>query len=355
MKKLTFLSIFTLLVATTILVISGCTKDGPAGPAGTPGTNGENGINGQSGTAGCVECHDNNQTLFAMINQWEHSTHATGGNYERNGTSCAPCHTSQGFLERMATGEQVTAEAINNPNPINCYTCHKIHDTYTPEDWDFTYQNPVELWYGNDTKAMYDIGKSNVCANCHQGRVVSPSPVVGSPDMYTVTSTRYGMHHGPVANMFVGSGGYEVGSGYANSLHSTTVENGCVTCHMATAYGAQAGGHTFGVGYEYHGSVELNDAGCVACHTGGVEDIVVERQAETNALLADLKQILMDLNILDEDDYVITSSSDPIILTADQAGAVINYQFVREDRSGGVHNPTYSKKLLENTIAALTN
>ncbi len=348
MKKFTILSLLTVLIFAITIVISGCTKEGPVGPAGADG---ENGINGQDGTAGCIECHNDNQTLFAMVNQWEHSTHATGGNYERNGTSCAPCHTSQGFLERMASGEQTTAEAINNPNPINCYTCHKIHETYTPDDWGFTYQEPVELWYSGNADPLYNLGKSNICANCHQARIVSPIPVVGGGNL-EITNKRYGMHHGPVANMFVGvgGGGYEVGSGYSNSQHSNLVENGCVTCHMATAFGSQSGSHTFNVAYEYHGAMEINDAGCVACHTEGVEAIVEERQAETNALLEQLNQTLIDQGVLGEDGYVIV----PADLTADQAGAVINYKFVLEDRSGGVHNPTYSKKLLENTIAALT-
>ncbi len=352
MKKFTLFSFLTLLAVAAVFVISSC--EGPAGPAGADGadgadgTNGENGINGEDGTAVCHVCHNDDQTMFAFVNQWEHSTHATGGNYERNGTSCAPCHTSQGFLERMATGEEVTTEAINNPNPINCYTCHKIHETYTTADWDFTYSDPVELWYAGDADAMYDMGKSNICANCHQARVVSPVPVVGGDDL-EITNKRYGMHHGPVANMFVGAGGYEVGSGYSNSLHSTMVENGCVTCHMATAYGAQAGNHTFGVAYEYHGGMVINEAGCVACHPDGIETIVEETQAEINMLLDELNQILMDQGVLDEDHYVIV----PQTLTADQAGAVVNYKFVLEDRSGGVHNPTYAKKILENTIAAL--
>ena len=51
-----------------------------------------------------MQCHSNDVTLFAKQVQYEKSTHRLGGNFERATASCAPCHTHQGFLERMATG-----------------------------------------------------------------------------------------------------------------------------------------------------------------------------------------------------------------------------------------------------------
>ena len=55
--------------------------------------------------------------------------------FERNGAGCAVCHTSEGFTERITTGTFEIAEDIDNPSPINCRTCHSIHDTYTSSDW----------------------------------------------------------------------------------------------------------------------------------------------------------------------------------------------------------------------------
>jgi len=347
-KKFTFLSLFTLLIASAILVISGCTKEGEQGPAGTPGANGENGINGTNGTAGCIQCHDDTQVMFAKINQWEHSTHATGGNFERNSTDCAPCHTSQGFREVLVSGSQVTTEAIDNPNPINCYSCHKVHETYTPADWNLTTSEPFALWINGE---IYDKGTSNMCAHCHQPRIPDPLPVVGGGDV-AVTSPYWGLHHGPQSNMLIGTGGYEVGTGYTNSAHTNSVTNGCVECHMATAYGVQAGGHTFGMTYEYHGSDAVSQAGCVSCHDEPAElkTKIENTKAEIDELLTDLKVVLLDIGVLDEGDHVV-----PGTWTADQAGGVLNYNMVREDRSGGSHNANYAIKLLENTIAALTN
>ncbi len=65
---------------------------GPVGPAGP------------TSESTCIECHANNQKIAVKEYQWEHSVHATGGNNNHNATNCAICHTSQGFVERIAPG-----------------------------------------------------------------------------------------------------------------------------------------------------------------------------------------------------------------------------------------------------------
>jgi len=250
-----------------MLIMASCTKEGPAGPAGKDGTNGtngtdgEDGINGTDGTTTCIECHSSNQVLFARENQWAHSVHAIGGNYERNEGECARCHTSQGFLGYIDGSYDWEADGafVPNPNPPNCYTCHQIHETYTPADLAFTTTAAPELQ--NTGGQTYDFGSANLCANCHQGRTVDPFPVEDGPDL-AVTSSRYGVHHGPQANSIAGMGLFEPGTGYYNSAHSS-IENACVTCHMAEPFGSQAGGHTMNIAYEYHGSTEVLHSGCL--------------------------------------------------------------------------------------------
>ena len=355
MKKFNFLSVFMSALMILAFVMMSCTKEGQPGaegPAGSQGPKGEDGINGTDGTAGCVQCHNTNQTMVAVELQWEHSIHATGGNFERNDVGCAVCHTSQGFLERMANGTQTTAAPIANPNPPNCYTCHSIHKTYTPDDWSLTYADPVALWF--PAGETVDYGEGNLCANCHQARIVSPVPVPGSSDTYQMKSSRYGTHHSPVANMLAGVGGYEV-SNYENSMHGTLVEDGCVNCHMASAYGWQAGGHTTKIEYEFHGATEVNLAGCTSCHsdTDELATLLEETQTEISGMIDNLRTILKDKGWLGDDDLFKASSSAPLSLTADELGACLNFQMTLEDKSNGVHNYKYTKALLENSIAAL--
>jgi len=356
MKRFTFLTFLTAAFLFSVLMITSCTKEGPAGqdgvdgavgPAGPQGIAGEDGIDGTDGTAGCILCHTGGtaQGMFAQVNQWEASVHANGGNFERNTGDCATCHTSQGFLANLAgTFDGVT----NNPNPINCYTCHNIHKTFTPADLGFTTTTAVELMAGGD---VFDFGKGNLCANCHQARSFT-GPVIDGAD-FKVTSSRFGGHHGPQANILAGSGLYEFSG--AESLSPNThasVTDGCVTCHMADAYGIQAGGHTMGMTYEYHGADAVWEAGCLECHTSS-DDLhadVEATQEEVEELLHELNALLVAAGIYNP----ATGLANTGTYKANVAAAYVNWQLIEEDRSLGVHNPNYVIGVLKNTIAKIT-
>lgn len=309
------------------------------GPEGPPG---------EDGTAVCSECHDNSQLIVTKEVQYHASTHFTGGNFERNGSSCAPCHTSQGFLEVVETGEMATNMDVTDPAPPNCYTCHNIHDTYTSDDWNLTKTDAVNFWIAEGT---YDAGSSNLCAQCHQSRVPNPLPEVGGSDV-TISSPYWGVHHGPQSNIIAGIGGYEISgsTAYENSAHTSAIDEGCVTCHMAEAYGDQAGGHQMGMTYSYHGHDVVNLAGCTSCHSdeSALETKIETTQTEIETLLASLADKLVTAGALSA-----TNGTVPGTYSANVAGALMNYRLVEEDRSGGVHNYKYAKALLENSIASI--
>lgn len=342
MKKLLTILLVIPALALAMIVASSCTKEGPQGPPG------ENGINGTDGTATCGQCHSNDQVMFAKSNQWAHSTHATGGNFERNSGDCAVCHTSQGFLGNLDGSYDPEADGamISNPNPPNCYTCHQIHTTYEVQDYAYTTTDPAMLMNTGDR--TFDYGSANLCANCHQGRTVDPFPVVNGDDI-VVTSSRYGVHHGPQANTIAGMGLFGTEKTHAHS----NIENACVTCHMAEPYGVQAGGHTMNVGYLYHDETELQTAGCMisGCHSDE-ESLIAnteELQMEIETLLAELK-VLLDAAGITVDG---SDSSVPGTYSSNVAGACLNYKALTEDRSLGIHNPSYIKSLLNESIALL--
>ena len=158
MKKLKLLSMFcSVAMVVSLIVISACTKEGPAGPAGKDGTNGEDGINGTDGTATCGVCHDNSEGVETKIAQWGKSKHAIGGTNFENGTTCAPCHTSQGFKEVILTDSTGVVASPMDPANINCYTCHKIHDTYAAADWELRKTTASPSWLAKNT---FDFGAS---------------------------------------------------------------------------------------------------------------------------------------------------------------------------------------------------
>ncbi|MBT8220558.1 MAG: hypothetical protein KJP00_12080 [Bacteroidia bacterium] len=342
------------LVFTLLLGLIGCEGDigpqGPTGPAGPIGQTGLSGQDGQNGAENCVDCHGNNQLITAKMFQWENSIHYLGGHYDRNEADCAACHTSQGFLDRIASGAMEASADVEDPLPQNCYTCHQIHQTWTGADWALTAQDPVTLWVGGET---VDLGAGNQCINCHQPRLRTPAvPTPGVDEMLEITSNFWGPHHGAKGALFTGKGAYEVGSGYVNSSHTTSVENSCITCHMAEAIeGRGAGGHTFRVETE-EGDLNLNGCSSIVCHSAGAVPALVEStQAEIQLLLDELNADLKAIGIL-----APLFGSDRAVKgtwTSVQVGALWNYLYVEEDKSKGVHNAQYAKTLLENSIAAL--
>ncbi len=322
------------------VVVAGCA--GSAGPAGKAGPAGPAGPPGPAAAGECSDCHNDTTLVKARQVQWANSVHATGGNFERSTASCAICHTSEGFTERIAAGSVEIAADIENPSPVNCRTCHNIHDTNTEADWALATSAPVKLELTGDT---FDGGKGNLCTSCHQPRWANPVPEVGGGDV-EITTTRYYPHYGTQSSMLLGVGGY--GESTGASIHYTAVKDTCTTCHMAKPYGAQAGGHTMKMGYEYHDALRPNLAGCVSCHAE-IEDFDRNGlQTEVQALVDELKDLLVAKGIMDKNEYSV-----PGTYSSAQVGAYWNYKVVKYDASLGVHNPAYAKALLKTGIDTL--
>lgn len=332
------------------VIISSC--EGPAGP---PGLDGEDGEDGQDANETCIVCHNADVVLLAKQQQTMSSHHLTGGNYGRNSTSCAPCHTHQGFIETQASGGTATANSILNPAPINCRTCHLIHNNYDASDWALITTSAVDLQYGNATVDFS--GSDNLCVNCHQSRPVNPDPNTGTGDL-TITSFRYGPHYGTQGNNVWGAGGYEIAGSksYPGPGTHPHAGSGCITCHMAEVpyAGVTAGGHTFNMTYGSHGDEDDNINGCVACHSS-IEDFDLNGfQTEIEGLMTQIQDVLLANGWLREDGYVNASSGSPLVLNPDQVGAILNYKIIEEDRSLGIHNPVYIEALLTNTLEFLS-
>jgi hypothetical protein len=302
--------------------------------------------------------------------QYDASIHRNGGNFERGGSaSCSACHAHEGFVERIAAGTQAPAAGFDNPSPPNCRTCHQIHTTYTDADYALTATAPVEMFNTNLGTVDFGAAAGNLCAQCHQGRALSPVPdISGSGPDVTPTSSRYGYHHGPQSQVIAGIGAFEfAGSATINggpNTHGTLASNDklCATCHMATAYGSQAGGHTWNMAYGFHGSTTDNTAGCETCHTAGLDSFDDHPfggsapQTEILGLLVELETELVRIGIKqamsagytihDLDVYINQNVAYP----ADVAAAFVNWQMFAEDRSLGIHNPPYARAVLTNSI-----
>jgi hypothetical protein len=305
--------------------------------------------------------------MFAKQVQYGNSVHATGVTFERGSasyflaTTCARCHTHQGFLEFQATG--AVAAGFDSPAPVNCRTCHQIHSTYTSADYALTVTDPVTLQVGGQVD--FGAAAGNLCTSCHMALATSPVPVIDG-DPVTPTSSRYGFHHGPQANVAAGIGAFEfTGSATVDggpTSHGDLAANPdmCATCHMASAFGGQAGGHTWKMSYGLHGDMEQHVAGCNTCHNG-FEDFSEfgDVPGEILDLLTQLEQRLVDIGIKREmsEDYTIHGLSvyvnENVEYPANVAAAFLNWDLFAEDRSLGLHNPSYARAVLTNTLEAI--
>ncbi len=335
------------------LVVAGCEGPvGPQGPEGATGVQGPQGPAGETGPAGangnstCTQCHVSDTEMFARELQYEGSGHYLNGNYAyANRDGCADCHTHEGFLARLAGGWGAGL-AVDNASPQNCRTCHKIHETYTRADYDLRTTAPVALQVGGTV----DFGKGNLCANCHMSREISPMPAVGGPAV-DVTSSRYGGHHSPVANVLGGTGLFEFPGTIilAGPFIHGNKNVGCPACHMAPGYGNEGGGHTLNMEYDSHGTITQNLTGCLqaGCHASltGFNDGNIQGQVQ--AQLDSLATLLRKAGIMAAAPSVSSKSGS---FSGDVAAAFINWQLVTEDKSLGIHNPPYVVGILRNTI-----
>lgn len=335
MKKILFL--LSAVVFGFALIFSAC--EGPEGPPGADGTD------GKDANATCLQCHDESTDLVATQTQWAASGHATGSTFERNTEDCASCHTAEGFAAKLESGSWDNG-TMSDPSPHTCRSCHLIHESYTTDDYELVFADPFAPIM--DATAEIDLGAGNLCAQCHQGR--DPGDMTG--DTFEITSAYWGVHHGPQGNIAAGMGAYDFGTPYSsNNVHSS-ITDACVTCHMADPYGNQAGGHTFNMTYMYHGHAAVLDAGCVACHdhdTDPANDKVEALKAEIQPKIDELASLLLGIGILADD----LGHAVPGTWPTDQAGALLNYLMILEDRSVGTHNPAYVEAVLDASIAAM--
>jgi hypothetical protein len=306
-------------------LVTGC--QGPAGPAG------------KDASSTCKDCHVGDMYLYGKIVEYNQSVHATGGTSVR-GTeaTCSACHCDEGFVARM---DGKPLYNVANPTPINCRTCHHIHETYTIADTALRTAYAVTLHGAfTDSTIEYSRGKGTLCMNCHQSR-----PLAWTPDaqgMINVSSSHWGPHHGTQTNTLLGTGYAEItGTGmlpYQNDFHTKGVAEACVTCHMYEA------GHTFDPNVE-----SCNASGC---HNGDLTDFNYNGvQDSVASWLKQLSDKLADAGMLK---YNADSSSTSEVTgnyPENQAKALFNYEGIKDDKSMGVHNFKYVKALLKNSIA----
>ncbi len=296
----------------------------------------------------CGQCH----LEFAELQKANHSDPLPFGYYEPSEgrlTSCYKCHYTEGYIGAVEQTAQpfhqfsyfpftpISVVPKDTPN-VSCSVCHDPHEADTG--------NPYGLRTGSAGTA---------CDTCHYEKWQN-AILEGLAGQFENAYHYPGEDYTP----FLG----------ANNPHRTAVK--CVLCHMNDSLAVtdengvrKIGGHTMRMRDYGNDQVPetaddiLNIAICQACHPGVTDFNKDNIQTEVKGLLTTLADILKGCN------HEFLPANEPgscarchkggtVPFLNDPTGkfenAYTNYKLILNDRSWGIHNPGYVKKLLQDSI-----
>jgi len=398
------------VIALLGIAVAAC-GDGDVGAPGVPGIDGGAGDAGALavlassdvalpalGAACTAACH----TFGGVVDQWRGSAHEHPQESVIASGACGNCHGVDGLQQRLANVYVVPADAgaaVNVPEghvnytsatgvlseisyggtttngQIHCTTCHDWNPATDPHVVGryVTGQTPlrvpggandvvlIEKSAGASTQSIgqpVSLAAANVCVFCHKSR--KDVSLYITPAGNALSSVRWGPHDGPQTDVYSGKGGYHfAGLAYGTSTH-TSLANACVDCHMAPlATNGNLPDH----------SMKPLVAFCKTCHaayTGTTFDVQGGQTLVSNAL-HELQQALNAKGWLTRSTAapfaMLTTAEladglfqlDGVLPTAalvsgPDAGALYDYLLAARSKDLGVHNPTYIKQLLWDSI-----
>jgi hypothetical protein len=311
-------------------------------------------ISVSQGSGVCGVCHQSG-TNHIKETEWKNSRHAiaTADPSGAGREACVGCHTGIGFQQKVAG----VATPDTMYNPVNCQSCHEAHGETKPGTaLHLVRQETAKLIDGTEITTA---GAGGLCMNCHQSRQNGQVYAASA-----AATSRFGPHHGPQADVLMGTGGYTYGRAIPSSAHGFVVEDTCATCHMQTVATTDpgflsVGGHTFTISWPGDAKtkpVELVGA-CKTCHGPMVktfdfplldydgDGVIDGAQTEVQHLLDQLSAMLPPAG------KAKTALTIDGTWTRAQLEAGYNWQVVANDGSRGIHNMAYTVGLLKASIA----
>ncbi len=259
----------------------------------------------------CSSCHDvhsaskfgaNSGASFDMAVSFAEGFGQNHGNYisdafSREQFGCTPCHTGRDFV-KLTEGRTLAQLGSPRWNTLGCVSCHDMLNTMDPasgtparvvSDEPRTFPaNHVFQFQSGAVVDVADLGRSQVCFECHKGRT-------GFNDTATIT-TVYGvnyLHYSPSAAILFGDESEMVptyeGQLYAGlrNVHvdfNQTAVLGCADCHEVHSGGIRA-----------NNPVVFSGAACVSCHLGNQDTFDVFHRDRTKAFGDRLKNTILDV------------------------------------------------------------
>jgi hypothetical protein len=299
----------------------------------------------------CGQCHRE----FAELQKANHSDPLPFGYYEPSEgrlTICYKCHYTPGYIGAVASDtpfpsfhydEDTLAEIPRDTPNVSCSVCHDPHHAGE--------ENPYGLRMGSAGTA---------CDTCHYEKWQNAI-------LEGIGGTVGNAYHYP-------------GEDYTpflkeNNPHRT--DDKCVYCHMDTRGAAndengvlKIGGHTFRMRDYGTDAVPgtnddtLNITVCQDCHAG-------VSTFDRNGMQSEVQELLTALsNLLKGNNHGFLPANEPGNCARCHKGGTVpflddpdsilehaytNYKLIINDRSQGIHNPGYVKKLLQDSITSVQN
>jgi len=364
----------------------------------------------EAGVVGCAPCHVDKGFVYVSKNNIPATFTFTNGKWVNDYSSIASdaigaitCYTCHNSLHTTYGYTDITALTTVAPVPMTMWGGAQTIDLQQDggkSNLCVKCHQPRPLTCGNDPAGRllnYDSVKNYPL-------VVMYDSAAGAKNKYLKPSYRMHIHYGAVGAVFAGKGAIEFPGdvAYANSRHTTVAS--CPECHMAPMTG-MAGGHAFNVRNAKESALTasstFNFNGCnvTDCHAldpisatsakwtntrteikglldalatkinaaGGGHDIL-HKEASASNLWWGVSTGNYDgyLDIYSpgtndagywRDPYStnatnMTKPKFPKLLNV-QTGAIINFQFCLREYSLGIHNTSYVRALLKNSVQAL--
>lgn len=324
-------------------------------------------IAGWSGSQPCGNCHANDSIELRLA--------GTFG-------STVPTNASKGHLSYAQSGTVLESiyGGTSVDQKIGCTTCHAITaandphalgTAYVPGQYALRVSTTDVVWLEKSAAAQTAEGVAigpfnagNVCVWCHKSRKDVTDFIDPMATSITINSLDWGPHHAPQADVLSGRGGYHFQANtYALPSHAVVIK-ACVSCHMPPS--ASSGGladHSF--------APQLSACTASGCHGSAQSFDIMGGQTLVKSMLQELRGYLNTAGLLTQGiggpPWPTLSSAelaDPDLrkdsprpgatgLTGDRAGALYDYLLLARGSGYGVHNPTYSRQLLYDSIVAM--
>jgi len=301
---------------------------------------------------------------------WTQTTKADG---TADRGACQKCHTATGasnFLSNPDTYDNtgagndfshlsgwvkastgVATVPSGQKEVLYCWGCHSNAGKGTLRN---TTKAVLDFSYNGVPVTITNAGKSTACVTCHGGR----------GNVETPRTPRFQGHHAPTAGFMYNEKthmGYEyAGKDYTNATthfeHDTIGANEagpCASCHMGSK------SHSFAAVTEVAGVITAinNQTLCNTCHTvGGAYEMTATKLEEEKAGFVEASAILNSYV-----SYILTGSGDTASpdyynnVDEEIYGAWQNGKIVGDEPSAYVHNRTYVKRLIFDSIDRMDN